>query len=889
MSMTRIQSSREVSRASSRRRLPLFLFLACLGALVRTGSAQIVVQGVEDKEVYADRVSFVVPSEEGFDYSAELNGEPIATDLAIEVRDRQYYELSVFRRELATGAQETLLVQFIVRASARGNSEWGLPPWTPYPPINSAAGELAGAKLKIVMPAEYPMGLEVPIIARVENESAKRLGVNGAITAAEFPDHPLQLLRGVGSVFLPAVSEPNVLSWTGRIHSLQVARRIAIEAATDWQDISGDVLTSTDWGENARIRIRGTDETLTIAPGATLTIGAGSVIVIDPDVDIFVEGNIVVTGTVERPVVFTSADRSVPWGGFVFETGGSQGTFTGAILTASGADPDWIDRHPGYGHSHRAEQCLFFLRESARVTLTDCFLVENRGQAGHGESAYLTMTGCLVQKCISAGQYNSGSVVLNDCALIEFPSATAPFEDEDNDGLYMTGGAHRLTDCLVGWALDDGLDAGSGAGGSVTVTRCWIESCYHEGMAWSEARDADVTDTVAINCGQGIECGFGSPDVNAVGILSTGNLTGARFGDNYDWSYSGFLSVRDSLLLFNRRDVWGRAWDDWTVHLSQMDVRGNTLSVANPNFPDNGQWNPQAEPNQLDQLAAFLPTDATTVGVSLTTTKDVLDVLELPDAISVRLSTFTTSAVSVDYTIETADELLDSGTLSFVPGETVKQIRLDGAALEDLGLIRVALGHPVNAELTGRSEATYYNMAAFVEPLVVSGDVWGYFKGIEEPPADWNALSFDDTSWLSGPSPIGYEHSSGYEGCIATDLSDMRNNYISVYARREFLIDDPSQLNALTLTMDFDDGYIVYINGVQVAAYGAPTTPAYDQPATASHEACCGACDPTPIDLTEYIGALVPGTNVLAVQVHNQSLSSSDFLFAPQLTAVTGP
>ncbi len=140
---------------------------------------------------------------------------------------------------------------------------------------------------------------------------------------------------------------------------------------------------------------------------------------------------------------------------------------------------------------------------------------------------------------------------------------------------------------------------------------------YHEAMAWSESRTATVTDTVAINCGQGIECGFGSPDVNAVHCLSTGNLIGTRFGDNYDWDYDGFLTVRDSLLLFNMRDIWGRAWDDWTVHLDQMDLRGNTVSVADADFPENRLWDPQTDPNQADELTPFLPTDANVVGIAL--------------------------------------------------------------------------------------------------------------------------------------------------------------------------------------------------------------------------------------------------------------------------------
>lgn len=864
---------------SPARLLRLAFVLVWAGA----GWAQTWVEGVEDREVYKDRVSFVVPSEEGLETTASLNGWPVATDVSVTIDKADYYELHVRRAEAASGAEHSEVVRFIVRDSSRGNAEWGLPPWTPYPMVDSATGEFAGAQLKLVAPAQYPAGLEIPVIARVENEAGRRVGVNGEIKAAEFPDRPLDLLRGVGSVFLPGATDPGPLLYKGWIHSLAASCQIAIEAVTDWQTVSGEIVAETNWPQNARIRVAG--DALTIKPGATLTVGAGSVLLVDPDTDIVVEGEITVNGTVEHPVVFTCEDRRVPWGGFLFEAGGSIGTFTGTILTGSGADPDWLDNHSAYGHSHRHEQCLFFLADDARLTLTDCFLVENQGQAGHGEDAYLTMTRCLVQKCITAGQYNGGSVVLNDCALIEFPSADAPFADDDNDGLYLTGGAHVLTDCLIGWALDDGVDAGSGSGGSVMVERCWFESCYHEAMAWSEARDADVADAVALNCGQGIECGFGSPDVDAVRCLSTANLVGARFGDNYDWSYHGFLRVRDSLLLFNQRDVWGQAWDDWSVHFSQMDVRNNHLSLADPYFPDNAPWDPKTDPNQLARLAPFLPTNAGIVGVGLAVDANLLDVSELGETVAVRLSAFTTSNVSVDYTVEADGSILDSDTLHFVPGETVKQIPLGITSIEGRRRIRVTLRNPVNAELTGNSEITYLNAAAFIKPLVVSGDSWRYFKGTQEPPADWNTLSFDDNAWPSGPTPIGYETGSGYESCIATDLPDMRNGYLSVYARRQFHVEDPSQLSRLTLAVDFDDGYIAFINGVRVAGFAEPDEPAHDQPALHSHEACGGDCDPEPVDLTDYLHVLVPGANVLAIQVHNQSLSSSDLLLDAELSA----
>ncbi|GAF90617.1 unnamed protein product, partial [marine sediment metagenome] len=209
--------------------LDLVCFLS-LFALASSGLAQISIDGVLDKGVYDDKVSFTVRPERGYDYTVELNGNPIGTGVSIEVNEPEYYELYVYRREQSSGVEENELVRFIVRATERGNSEWGLPRWSPCPPINSAVAEFAGAKLKIIAPVEYPMGLEIPVVARVEDDLGNRLGINSVISAIGFQDHPLQLLRGVGSVFLPAATEPDIISYVAEIQSLQTPKQITIEA-----------------------------------------------------------------------------------------------------------------------------------------------------------------------------------------------------------------------------------------------------------------------------------------------------------------------------------------------------------------------------------------------------------------------------------------------------------------------------------------------------------------------------------------------------------------------------------------------------------------------------------------------------------------------------------
>jgi beta-lactam-binding protein with PASTA domain len=158
------------------------------------------------------------------------------------------------------------------------------------------------------------------------------------------------------------------------------------------------------------------------------------------------------------------------------------------------------------------------------------------------------------------------------------------------------------------------------------------------------------------------------------------------------------------------------------------------------------------------------------------------------------------------------------------------------------------------------------------------GDIWRYFKGVTFPGADWNALSFDDGSWLTGPSGLGYG-----DGDDNTVLDDMRGNYLTVYMRRDFTIADPTAVTSLSLSVDYDDGFVAFINGTEVARAGVPQGQDEGTLAT-GHE----AGSPEVIDLPAGPGALVPGRNVFAIEVHNATLSSSDLTMIPELTVNSG-
>jgi hypothetical protein len=138
-----------------------------------------------------------------------------------------------------------------------------------------------------------------------------------------------------------------------------------------------------------------------------------------------------------------------------------------------------------------------------------------------------------------------------------------------------------------------------------------------------------------------------------------------------------------------------------------MDIRHNYLSTANTNYPNNLIWDPMSDPNQGDLLQPFLSTPADAVGIGMAMSGDVFDLSDISNKIPVRLSTFTTISVEVEYTIETEYGLYDSGSLHFIPGETVKHIEFEIPPIDDLNELRVILSNPINSELTGCQQITY--------------------------------------------------------------------------------------------------------------------------------------------------------------------------------------
>ncbi|MBT3243274.1 MAG: hypothetical protein HN352_08990 [Bacteroidetes bacterium] len=145
--------------------------------------------------------------------------------------------------------------------------------------------------------------------------------------------------------------------------------------------------------------------------------------------------------------------------------------------------------------------------------------------------------------------------------------------------------------------------------------------------------------------------------------------------------------------------------------------------------------------------------------------------------------------------------------------------------------------------------------------------------GVDNQLGEWRNPDFDDSEWPTGSGGIGFGDD---------DDGTMISRSYSVYMRKWFNIDDLPDIEKLILIADYDDGFVVYLNGTEIARANMPANdafPGYNTRASSSHEAKMysgGYPEPFIIDSAAMAGSLLSGNNLFAVQVHNESSSSRD-------------
>ena len=159
------------------------------------------------------------------------------------------------------------------------------------------------------------------------------------------------------------------------------------------------------------------------------------------------------------------------------------------------------------------------------------------------------------------------------------------------------------------------------------------------------------------------------------------------------------------------------------------------------------------------------------------------------------------------------------------------------------------------------------------ESVIYNTDQWNYFVGSSEPSSQWIQPSFDASAWLVDQGGFGYDDGDDNTTIAATS---------SVYIRKSFNLIDTAVIQYLILQADYDDAFVAYLNGAEIARNNIGTIgvpPTYDALAATFKEAqIYSGNQPESYSFTpsNFRSLVREGSNTLAIQIHNQSLTSSD-------------
>lgn len=157
------------------------------------------------------------------------------------------------------------------------------------------------------------------------------------------------------------------------------------------------------------------------------------------------------------------------------------------------------------------------------------------------------------------------------------------------------------------------------------------------------------------------------------------------------------------------------------------------------------------------------------------------------------------------------------------------------------------------------------------ETVVYDSMKWRYWVGTSDPGTNWNTVAFNDNAWPQGQGGFGYGDD---------DDRTIISSTLSVFIRKKFNITNRDKIQDALLHVDYDDGFIAYLNGEEIARSTMPAgNVAFNQGSNGLHEALLfqgQAPEGFLIRADRLASLLVPGENTLAVQVHNDNIGSSD-------------
>lgn len=156
------------------------------------------------------------------------------------------------------------------------------------------------------------------------------------------------------------------------------------------------------------------------------------------------------------------------------------------------------------------------------------------------------------------------------------------------------------------------------------------------------------------------------------------------------------------------------------------------------------------------------------------------------------------------------------------------------------------------------------------ETIVKTGNNCKYFIPKSNIGTNWISNDFNDSSWINAVSGVGFGDND--------DNTIISAGTQTVYIRYNFTIENKAQISSLLFDIDYDDGFIAYLNGTEIARDNVNNPVSWNMKLNGLHEAALYKGEnPERFLISKFIDDyLFDGDNILAVEVHNESATSSD-------------
>jgi hypothetical protein len=222
-----------------------------------------------------------------------------------------------------------------------------------------------------------------------------------------------------------------------------------------------------------------------------------------------------------------------------------------------------------------------------------------------------------------------------------------------------------------------------------------------------------------------------------------------------------------------------------------------------------------------------------------------------------------------------------------IPGATGSSLTVTNVQLVNEGNYSVLVSNVVASVLSANGFLRFDDGLVVRRPLnlIPINAVWNYDQSGVDRLAAWRDPAFVETNWSSGPALLGFEDSIPYpyfEPIRTPLLSPAAGGPITIYFRSHFQFTNSSGGGVSLISSNFvDDGAVYYLNGIEVGRLRMPAA------ATNFSSLAQSLTQEGQTNVLNFpAGPLRPGDNLLAVEVHQSSATSSDVVFGMTLDAL---